>query len=102
MNQEHTEKLKAIVEKCDRCGACTTVCPLYKVNRIDRATARGKIAIARAFLEGKLDGGEKALRDALDYCLLCKACTEVCPGKVMTDQAMIEVRQWLREDYGCL
>lgn len=100
MNQEHTEKLKAIVEKCDRCGACTTVCPLYKVNRIDRATARGKIAIARAFLEGKLDGGEKALRNALDYCLLCKACTEVCPGKVMTDQAMIEVRQWLREDYG--
>lgn len=100
MNHEHTEKLKAIVEKCDRCGACTTVCPLYKVNHIDRAAARGKIAIARAFLEGKLDGGEKALREALDYCLLCKACTEVCPGKVMTDQAMIEVRQWLRDDYG--
>ena len=61
MNQEHTEKLKAIVEKCDRCGACTTVCPLYKVNRIDRATG-AKIAIARAFLEGKLDGGESPPR----------------------------------------
>lgn len=99
-HNDHYEALKTLVEKCDRCGACTTVCPLYKVNHIDRATARGKIAIARAFLEGKLDGGEKALRDALDYCLLCKACTEVCPGKVMTDQAMIEVRQWLRDDYG--
>lgn len=100
LNNEHYEKLKAIVSKCDRCGACTTVCPLYKVNRIDRATARGKIAIVRAFLEGQLDGGEKELREALDYCLLCKACTEVCPSKVMTDQAMIEIRQWLREDYG--
>ncbi|MDO4280493.1 MAG: (Fe-S)-binding protein [Peptococcaceae bacterium] len=100
MDNQHYDKLKAIVDKCDRCGACTTVCPLYKVNSIDRATSRGKIAIVRAFLEGKLDGGEKALREALDYCLLCKACTEVCPGKVMTDQAMIEIRQWLREEHG--
>lgn len=99
-HNQHYEKLKAIVDKCDRCGACTTVCPLYKVNRIDRATSRGKIAIVRALLEDKLDGNEKALRHALDYCLLCKACTEVCPGKVMTDQAMIEMRQWLREDHG--
>ena len=100
MQNEHYEKLKMIVEKCDRCGCCTTVCPLYKVDKRDRAAARGKIAIARAFLEGKLDGGEKALREALDYCLLCKACTEVCPGKVMTDEAMIEVRQGLSDDYG--
>ena len=99
-HNQHYEKLKAIVDKCDRCGACTTVCPLYKVDRIDRATSRGKIAIVRALLEDKLDGNEKALRHALDYCLLCKACTEVCPGKVMTDQAMIEMRQWLREDHG--
>lgn len=96
----HYAKLKAIVEKCDRCGACTTVCPLYKVDTKDRATARGKIAIVRALLEDKLDGNEKELRHALDYCLLCKACTEVCPGKVMTDEAMIEIRQWLREDHG--
>ena len=99
-HNQHYEKLKAIVDKCDRCGACTTVCPLYKVDRKDRATSRGKIAIVRALLEDKLDGNEKALRHALDYCLLCKACTEVCPGKVMTDQAMIEMRQWLREDHG--
>lgn len=100
MQNEHYKKLKTIVEKCDRCGCCTTVCPLYKVDKRDRAAARGKIAIARAFLEGKLEGGEKALREALDYCLLCKACTEVCPGKVMTDEAMIEVRQGLADDYG--
>lgn len=80
-HNQHYEKLKAIVDKCDRCGACTTVCPLYKVNRIDRATSRGKIAIVRALLEDKLDGNEKALRHALDYCLLCKACTEVCQAR---------------------
>ena len=99
-NNPHYAKLRAIVDKCDRCGACTTVCPLYKVDHKDRAASRGKIAIVRALLEGKLDGGAKELRHALDYCLLCKACTEVCPGKVMTDEAMIEIRQWLREDYG--
>ena len=99
-NNPHYQKLRTIVDKCDRCGACTTVCPLYKVDHKDRAASRGKIAIVRALLEGKLDGGAKELRHALDYCLLCKACTEVCPGKVMTDEAMIEIRQWLREDYG--
>ena len=66
-HNQHYEKLKAIVDKCDRCGACTTVCPLYKVDRKDRATSRGKIAIVRALLEDKLDGNEKALRHALDY-----------------------------------
>lgn len=100
MNQKRYQRLKAIVDKCDRCGACTTVCPLYRVHPIDRATARGKIAITKAFLEGQLDGGRPALRRALDYCLLCKACTEVCPSKIMTDDAMMEMRQWLCEDYG--
>lgn len=100
MDEQTRTKLEKLVRKCDRCGACVQVCPLYKVDPRDRAASRGKIAITRAFLEGKLDGGDKALRHALDYCLLCKACTEVCPNKIMTDEAMIEMRDSLGEEHG--
>lgn len=103
MNKKTKDKyddVQALVDKCDRCGACTMVCPLFDVNPIDRATARGKIALTRAFLEGKLPGGSRALREALDYCLLCKACTDVCPSKIMTDEAMISIREILSEEEG--
>jgi glycolate oxidase iron-sulfur subunit len=100
MDEQTRKNLDKLVRKCDRCGACVRVCPLYEVDPRDRAASRGKIAITRAYLEGKLDGGDKALRHALDYCLLCKACTEVCPNKIMTDEAMIQMRESLGQEHG--
>ncbi len=100
MNKNPSVTLQNLLDKCDRCGACTKVCPLYQVHPIDRATARGKLAIAKVFLAGQLDGGEPALRQAMEYCLLCKACTEVCPSKILTDEAMIAMRHKLQKRYG--
>lgn len=94
------DKLRDILNHCDRCGACTLVCPLYKVRPLDRSTARGKIALTRAVLDGLIDDGDDALRDALDFCLLCGACTEVCPSKVMTADAMMDMRERLGARHG--
>ncbi len=98
--KERLDKIKSIVGQCDRCGACTTVCPLYQTDTKEKAVARGKIAITRAYLEGGMDPENKEFKHVLDYCLLCKACTEVCPSKIMTDEAMIEIRQHLAETTG--
>lgn len=97
---EHYDNLKEILNRCDRCGACTLVCPLYKVRPLDRSTARGKIALTRAVVDGLIDDGDTALRDALDFCLLCGACTDICPSKVPTADAMMAMRKRLGARHG--
>ncbi len=99
-NPDKLNKLIDILNRCDRCGACTLVCPLYKVRPLDRSTARGKIALTRAVVDGLIDDGDEALRDALDFCLLCGACTDVCPSKVLTADAMMDMREQLGARHG--
>jgi len=62
---------------CVRCGACMAVCPLYRVTGREAAVARGKLTLWELFQAGRLDSPE-ALREVLEFCLLCGACTEKC------------------------
>ncbi|MFM9414514.1 (Fe-S)-binding protein [Peptococcus simiae] len=94
------DDLVSLLNQCDRCGACTRVCPLYEVNALDRATARGKLALAKAYLTGVIPEGDKTLQEAMEYCLLCGACSEVCPSHIMTADAMVDMRQRLGQKYG--
>ena len=93
------EKIQATVNQCDRCGACLTVCPVYDVTHREMAVARGKLATVRAMIEGGLTADSR-IAAAFEFCLLCKACTENCPSKVKTDEAMIEARQYMAEKLG--
>lgn len=90
---------RIIVSSCDRCGTCLTVCPLFATEGIERTAARGRNAIIRALASGILKPDGEALR-ALDYCLLCRACVDACPGKVTTDEAVILARQYLTDRVG--
>lgn len=106
------EKIKALVNQCDRCGACVNVCPLYNLNNREVSVARGKIALARALVEGGPDVSSlehrtpnyehriPGIAKAFEFCLLCKACTDNCPSKVKTDEVMIEARQYVAEKLG--
>ena len=57
--QAAIDNLKKIVKeelyKCIRCGECRTVCPVFKETPAERYTARGKMQIAEALAEGKLE-----------------------------------------------
>ena len=88
-----------MVHNCDRCGACLTVCPLFDVKGIEATSARGKNSIVRALVEGGLKPTRAVLK-AVDFCLLCRACVEVCPANVPTDEAMVDVRQHLSDLFG--
>lgn len=88
-----------MVHNCDRCGACLTVCPLFEVKGIEATAARGKNSIVRALAEGGLKPTKEVLK-AVDFCLLCRACVEVCPANVPTDEAMVDVRQHLSDLFG--
>ena len=85
-----------ITSQCDRCGSCTTVCPLYGVKDIESSAARGKNNLTRALAEGVLTPSPELL-NAVNFCLLCRTCVDNCPSKVQTDEAMISVRQHLTD-----
>ena len=87
------------IHSCDRCGSCLTVCPLFGVKEIEATGARGKNSIVLALARGGLKP-TRAVQKAVDFCLLCRACAEVCPANVPTDEAMVDVRQHLSDLFG--
>lgn len=93
-DNELLQEAKKIVSQCDRCGTCLPACPLFDVISIEASSARGKNVIARALTEGGLEPSP-AMLAKVNFCLLCKACVDICPSKIATDKAMINVRQYL-------
>ena len=90
---------KEKVTQCDRCGTCLTVCPLFGLQDVEKVSARGKNAITKALAEGGIKPTGDVL-DAANFCLLCQTCVNSCPNKVKTDEAMINVRQYLTDKNG--
>ncbi|MCA1645518.1 MAG: (Fe-S)-binding protein, partial [Chloroflexi bacterium] len=79
---------------CIRCAACLTSCPTYVVTHKEEEGPRGRIAIMRAIVEGHLDITPDAVTH-LDNCLLCEACTNVCPAGVRMESMGIAFRETL-------
>jgi glycolate oxidase iron-sulfur subunit len=77
--------------RCIRCAACLTSCPTYVVSHKEEEGPRGRIAIMRAIVEGQLDVTPDAVTH-LDNCLLCEACTQVCPSGVEMERMGIAFR----------
>jgi heterodisulfide reductase subunit D len=84
------------VAKCTRCGFCLPNCPTYGVRRTEGFTARGRNAITRAVIEGRLDLTEDMAK-AIFTCLGCGACTKACFPAVNTRDAVLSDRACLTE-----
>ena len=93
-NDTYLEEAKKIVSQCDRCGTCLPACPLFEAKNVEASSARGKNVIARALTEGGLEPTPEMLAK-VNFCLLCRACVDICPSKIATDEAMINIRQYL-------
>ena len=82
-------------EACNGNGACRAgagaMCPSYQALGDERHSTRGRAAILRGALEGRLPAGlaDDGLHEALELCLGCKACAEECPARV--DMARLKV-----------
>lgn len=87
--------LQRAAEACNGNGACRTglgvMCPSYQAMGDERHSTRGRAAIFRAALEGRLPDGlaDEGLHEALELCLGCKACASECPASV--DMARMKV-----------
>jgi len=77
--------------RCNKCGACTAVCPLYQETVNEGMAARGKLALLEAVVEGVLTPSP-GLRQKLEDCLLCGACAQSCPSLVPTTDLFLDAR----------
>jgi glycolate oxidase iron-sulfur subunit len=81
--------------RCIRCAACLTSCPTYVISRKEEEGPRGRIAIMRAIAEGHLEVTPDAV-EHVSNCLLCEACTHVCPSGVEMEPLGVAFREVLR------
>ena len=80
-----------LLHQCAKCGACTSVCPVYRVTGRESLTARGKIHIL-----SRLVAPDSAVySDILSKCLLCGACSEVCARGIDITRLLISARSSL-------
>src|SRR5436190_6984584 len=76
---------------CIRCGQCLTSCPTYLLSMNEAEGPRGRIALARALLEGQLPLTDDLIAHEQN-CLVCDACTAVCPAGVHMDPLQVALR----------
>jgi glycolate oxidase iron-sulfur subunit len=72
------------MQSCIRCGLCLSACPTYQISFAEEEGPRGRIALARGFVEGHLDLSDDLVRHQ-ETCLLCEACTAICPAGVQME-----------------
>lgn len=75
------------VLQCMRCGFCLPTCPTYALTGRERSSPRGRVALARAVAEEKLEF-TTAVKEEAFFCLDCRACTTACPSGVRAGEVM--------------
>ncbi|MCX7681002.1 MAG: (Fe-S)-binding protein [Anaerolineae bacterium] len=73
---------------CVRCGLCLSACPGYRHSLNETDSPRARIALVRALKEGLLEVPTDGYARAFFRCLLCGACTFVCPSGVAVDRIL--------------
>jgi glycolate oxidase iron-sulfur subunit len=87
------------IAQCVRCGACQAHCPVYLETGREGSSARGKIVLAAAVLDGKADLDDR-LREEIGLCLLCGSCVVKCPNHAPTDAIVGALRRRITETRG--
>ena len=69
------------ISRCVKCGACRSVCPSFEVTRQESFSPRGRMALVKGMLEGRLPVSA-LFEDRLDTCTSCLGCEAVCASSV--------------------
>ncbi len=82
--------------QCMRCGFCLPTCPTYALTGRERSSPRGRVALARAVAENRLEF-TPAVKEEAFFCLDCRACTTACPSGVHAGEIMEACRSQVHE-----
>ncbi len=89
------EKYLRELSKCVRCGSCKAFCPTYDEDTTEAMGARGRLVLLWGLSEGLLKPSA-VLRDRIFSCILCGACSELCPPGVDIQEVIYQGRSLLR------
>lgn len=71
--------------RCNKCGFCMAGCPTYQSLPTEWMVTRGRVSLIQDVLAGNLDPDDPGYRQAVDSCLMCRACVAHCPPQVQID-----------------
>ncbi len=91
-----TEK-QGVGSECARCGACTVVCPVFRVDPRESLTARGKMHLLSLSFAGE---PSRHFQDIFSQCLLCGACEQACSRHLPITTLIIRARGGFPQFYG--
>jgi glycolate oxidase iron-sulfur subunit len=75
----------ADIVNCIHCGICFPHCPTYALTGLEKDSPRGRIRLIKEIADGRLEIS-LSVAEALDVCLLCRACETACPADVKYGQ----------------
>ncbi len=87
------------ISHCNRCGFCQVACPIFRSTGHETGVARGRLALLRAIIEGRLEWNPEVEAPLFD-CLLCGACTANCFPAIPTSDLIIKARAQYLEKVG--
>lgn len=71
------------VAKCRAAGAAGGfMCPSYKATKDEKDVTRARARVLQEVTAGSLSWGSPEVKESLDLCLSCKACSSDCPAGV--------------------
>lgn len=91
MEERHPER------GCVKCGACTVVCPVYRVEPRESLTARGKMHLLSLPLARRPSA---LFQELFSRCLLCGACENACSRNLPITELVARARCGFSPFYG--
>ena len=92
-----SRRLLSLTQSCVRCGLCQPHCPTYALDKNESESPRGRITLAAALAEGRLDAAfDDAAAVAINHCLGCGRCESACPAGVKFDDLLVDARTLIR------
>ncbi len=99
MDRTDISKYYDEISQCNRCGFCQVACPIFRSTGHEAGVARGRLALLRAIIEGRLEWNQEVEGPLFD-CLLCGACTANCFPAIPTSDLVIKARAQYLEKVG--
>ncbi|ADL18841.1 predicted Fe-S oxidoreductase [Acidilobus saccharovorans 345-15] len=90
----YRDQLLSEANKCVYCGFCESVCPTQPFGPHRGYGPRGRVTLLRELLEGRASLSDEVL-SSFYSCLLCNACSTVCPARIRVGDLMRMARAML-------
>lgn len=84
------QDLLDLADACVLCGLCLPHCPTYRLEARETEGPRGRVMLVQALARGA--DADADISDALEHCLGCGRCEQVCPARVRFGELMRRAR----------